>query len=101
MAFQDKTLTCVDCGQQFTFTAGEQEFYAQKGFMNEPKRCKSCKAVRKGMGGPGGSREEHEVLCSACGQKTTVPFKPILDKPVFCKPCFVAKRSAAPRDVRI
>ena len=51
MAFQDRSLTCVDCGQQFTFTAGEQEFYAQKGFMNEPKRCKSCKAVRKGVGG--------------------------------------------------
>jgi CxxC-x17-CxxC domain-containing protein len=101
MAFQDKTLTCVDCGQQFVFTAGEQEFYAQKGFMNEPKRCKSCKAVRKGMGGHGGPREEHEVVCSACGQKTTVPFKPILDKPVFCKPCFVARRSAPPRDMRI
>ena len=101
MAFQDKTLTCVDCGQQFVFTAGEQEFYAQKGFMNEPKRCKRCKATRKGMGGPAGSRQEHEVVCSACGQTTTVPFKPILDKPVFCKPCFVAKRSVAPRDSRI
>ena len=100
MAFQDRTLTCVDCGQQFVFTAGEQEFYVQKGFMNEPKRCKSCKAVRKVMGGPGGPREEHEVVCSACGQKTTVPFKPSLDKPVFCKPCFLAKRSAATRDVR-
>jgi CxxC-x17-CxxC domain-containing protein len=101
MAFEDRTLTCVDCGQQFVFTAGEQEFYAQKGFMNEPKRCKSCKAIRKGMGGPGGAREEHEVICSACGQRTTVPFRPILDKPVFCKPCFLAKRSVAPRDVRI
>ena len=101
MAFQDKALTCVDCGQQFVFTAGEQEFYAQKGFMNEPKRCKSCKAVRKGMSGPGGVREEHEVVCSGCGQKTTVPFKPILDKPVFCKPCFVARRSSAPGGMRL
>jgi len=101
MEFQDKTLTCVDCGQQFVFTAGEQEFYTQKGFMNEPKRCKSCKAVRKGMGGAGGPREEHEVVCRPLGQKATVPFKPILDKPVFCKPCFVAKRSAPSGDVRI
>jgi addiction module HigA family antidote len=58
MAFQDKTLTCVDCGQQFVFTAGEQEFYAQKGFMGEPKKCKSCKAVRKGVSGHGGRRQE-------------------------------------------
>ena len=101
MAFQDKTLTCVDCGQQFVFTAGEQEFYAQKGFMNEPKRCKNCKTVRKGMGNPGGMREEHEVVCSACGQRTTVPFKPILDKPVFCKPCFATRRSGVQRDMRL
>jgi CxxC-x17-CxxC domain-containing protein len=100
MTYQDKTLNCVDCGQQFVFTAGEQEFYAQKGFMNEPKRCKSCKASRKGSGGPGAPREAHEVVCSACGQKTTVPFRPILDRPVFCKPCFLARRSAAPRDAR-
>jgi len=99
MAFQDKTLTCVDCRQQFVFTAGEQEFYAQKGFTNEPRRCKPCKAARKGAA-PAGSREEHEVVCSACGQKTTVPFKPILDKPVYCKPCFVARRPAMTRDTR-
>ena len=86
MSFQDKTLTCVDCGQTFVFTAGEQEFYAQKGFQNAPKRCKSCKATKRssgpggGMDG-GGSRELFEVVCSSCGQKTTVPFKPTVRSP--------------------
>lgn len=109
MAFQDKILTCVECGQQFAFTAGEQEFYAQKGFTNEPKRCKGCKALRRAGGGGagslvpsagggmGGTREMHEVTCSACGQKTTVPFKPILDRPVYCRPCYQARRPARPR----
>lgn len=100
MPFQDKTLTCMDCGQTFVFTAGEQEFYAQKGFQNEPKRCKSCKATKRGGeragGDAGGSREMHEVVCSSCGQKTTVPFKPTLDRPVYCRTCFQQRRSAAP-----
>ena len=100
MAFQDKTLTCVDCGQPFVFTAGEQEFYAQKGFTNEPKRCKSCKSQRKagtGMGTAGGARQEYEVTCSQCGQPTTVPFKPTLDRPVYCRTCFQARRSGYAR----
>ncbi len=45
--FTDKTLTCVDCGKEFVFTASEQEFYAEKGFTNEPKRCKECRAAKK------------------------------------------------------
>ncbi|MBI3079824.1 MAG: zinc-ribbon domain containing protein, partial [candidate division NC10 bacterium] len=80
MPFQDKTLTCMDCGQEFVFTAGEQEFFAQKGFTNEPKRCKACKSLRRGASG-NPAREEHEVTCSQCGQRTTVPFRPVLDKP--------------------
>lgn len=43
----DKTVKCIDCGADFTFTAGEQEFYAQKGFTNEPKRCKECRDRNK------------------------------------------------------
>jgi CxxC-x17-CxxC domain-containing protein len=70
MSFQDKSLTCVDCGQSFVFTVGEQEFYAQKGFQNEPKRCKSC--------------------------KTTVPFKPTMERPVYCRTCFQQRRGAPP-----
>lgn len=96
MPFEDKTLTCVDCGQTFVFTAGEQEFFAQKGFQNAPKRCKSCKATkrtgdRSGVGGTG-ARELYEVTCSACGQKTTVPFKPTSDRPVYCRTCFQLRR---------
>lgn len=45
--YKDKTIKCVDCGEEFVFTAGEQEFYAEKGFVNEPKRCKSCREQRK------------------------------------------------------
>ncbi len=102
MLFQDKTLTCMDCGQTFVFTAGEQEFFAQKGFQNEPKRCKSCKAAKRAAptasgGGPGAPRELHEVTCSSCGQKTTVPFKPTLDRPVYCRSCFQARRGAGMR----
>ena len=45
--YQDKTLVCRDCGAEFVFTAGEQEFYAEKGFQNEPTRCKECRAASK------------------------------------------------------
>ena len=102
MSFQDKTLTCVDCGQTFVFTAGEQEFYAQKGFQNAPKRCKSCKVTKRssgpggGMDG-GGNRELFEVVCSSCGQKTTVPFKPTSDRPVYCRTCFQSRRASGGR----
>jgi CxxC-x17-CxxC domain-containing protein len=96
MPFEDKTLSCVDCGQTFVFTAGEQEFFAQKGFQNAPKRCKNCKAAKRtgDRSSPGGasSRELFEVTCSACGQKTTVPFKPTLDRPVYCRSCFQLRR---------
>jgi CxxC-x17-CxxC domain-containing protein len=96
MPFEDKTLTCVDCGQTFVFTAGEQEFFAQKGFQNAPKRCKNCKAAKRtgDRSAPGGAstRELFEVTCSACGQKTTVPFKPTLDRPVYCRSCFQLRR---------
>jgi len=102
MSFQDKSLTCVDCGQTFVFTAGEQEFYAQKGFQNAPKRCKSCKVTKRssgpggGMDG-GGNRELFEVVCSSCGQKTTVPFKPTSDRPVYCRTCFQSRRASGDR----
>jgi CxxC-x17-CxxC domain-containing protein len=100
MPFQDKTLSCVDCGQTFVFTAGEQEFYAQKGFQNAPKRCKACKSTKRagtGMGDGAGSRELFEVVCSSCGQKTTVPFKPTADRPVYCRTCFQTRRASGMR----
>jgi CxxC-x17-CxxC domain-containing protein len=95
MAFQDRILVCVECGKEFAFTAGEQEFFAQKGFTNEPKRCKTCKAMKRGGGLTPGSREVFEAVCSQCGQRTTVPFRPMPDRPVYCKPCYQARRAGA------
>ena len=103
MEHGDKTLTCVDCSQPFVWTAGEQAFYAEKGFTNPPKRCKECKGRRQESGGrrgpsrgPGPARVETTVKCSECGTETTVPFKPSQDRPVFCKDCF-GKRSGRGR----
>ena len=85
MAFQDKTLTCKECGKEFIFTAGEQEFYAEKGFENEPARCRS----REG----GEQRQMYKVVCAECGKETEVPFEPKNDRPVYCRDCF-SKRKA-------
>ncbi|MBM7865228.1 zinc-binding protein [Heliobacterium gestii] len=90
--FQDKVLTCKECGCEFEFTASEQEFYAEKGFTNEPGRCPQCRAARKAQNNNrGGYRQEREmfpVVCSSCGKETTVPFQPRGDKPVYCRDCF-------------
>ncbi len=96
--FQDKILTCRDCGQEFTFSVSEQEFYAEKGFTNEPGRCPDCRAKRKRSRPSGGGfgrreREMYPAVCAACGQKTMVPFKPTNDRPVYCRECFAAHRS--------
>lgn len=77
--YQDKTLTCKDCGQEFVFTAGEQEFYAEKGFQNEPTRCKACRIARKNSrpaNGEAQQREMYETTCAQCGAPTRVPFIP-------------------------
>ncbi|HHW30802.1 MAG TPA: zinc-binding protein [Clostridiaceae bacterium] len=90
--FEDKTLKCKDCGKDFIFSAGEQEFYAEKGFQNEPTRCKTCRDIRKMQFSKSGeqrkSKEMFEAVCSQCGKKTKVPFKPRLDRPVYCSDCF-------------
>ncbi len=84
--YEDKTLLCKDCGQEFVFTAGEQEFYASRGFENEPQRCKTCRDSRKNA--LRGSREMHTAICANCGQEAKVPFKPREDRPVYCSECF-------------
>jgi CxxC-x17-CxxC domain-containing protein len=98
MEYQDRFLKCVDCGSEFVFTAGEQAFYADKGFRNEPKRCKSCKGKRaENMGqGSGPMRNETRTSCSQCGKETTVPFKPTQGRPVYCRECFQQRRSMSP-----
>ena len=97
MAFQDKTLTCKDCGAEFVFTASEQEFYAEKGFQNDPARCPECRAARKrqrnGSNPRGGqNREMFNVICAECGAETQVPFKPNNDRPVYCRDCYQKQR---------
>ena len=101
MEFIDRLLTCADCGGEFIFTAGEQLFFFDKQFKNDPKRCKPCKSKRSGAGvktgtGPaaaGLSRTETRTECSACGIETTVPFKPTQGRPVLCRQCFKSKRA--------
>jgi CxxC-x17-CxxC domain-containing protein len=119
MSYQDRTLTCVDCGQPFIWTAGEQEFYAQRGLTNEPRRCPDCRRARKsqqggggggyasggGYGGGGGyssgggydrpQRQMYPATCSECGKETQVPFQPRGDKPVYCSDCFASRRQGA------
>ncbi len=97
--YTDETLTCVDCGRPFAFTAGEQEFFAMKGFTNKPSRCTDCRAARKagrsqssGRGG-GGQREMFKATCSQCGGVAEVPFQPRGDKPVYCRDCFASRPS--------
>ena len=97
MEYHDKVLKCSDCGAEFVFTAGEQMFFADKGFKNEPKRCKACKAKRANRpAGSAGPRErvETQTTCSACGKVTTVPFKPTQGRPVYCRECFQSRKFA-------
>jgi CxxC-x17-CxxC domain-containing protein len=102
MEYHDKVLKCSECGAEFVFTAGEQMFFADKGFKNEPKRCKACKASRaqavNGSATPAIQRVETKTVCSQCGKETTVPFKPTQGRPVYCRECFQQRRSigAAP-----
>ncbi|MGE5380672.1 MAG: zinc-ribbon domain containing protein [Methylocystaceae bacterium] len=95
--FEDKVLVCQDCGNEFIFTAGEQEFYAEKGFVNEPKRCKECRDSRKGRGnGEGRARKQmFTATCASCGVETEVPFKPTADRPVYCWECYNKNKEAA------
>lgn len=90
---EDKTLTCADCGDEFVFSAREQEFYASKGFENEPSRCPDCRKARKqqrnNRGGFGRQpREMYKVTCTKCGKEAEVPFRPTGSKPVYCKECY-------------
>jgi len=112
----DKTLTCRDCGTNFTFTASEQEFFASKGFTNEPGRCANCRGARKetrgggfssggGYSGAGGGsssggyqRREQQMfpaVCAQCGKDTQVPFQPRGDRPVYCSTCYETQRGSS------
>jgi len=113
MEFFDKSLTCRDCTTNFLFTAGEQDFYQQKGLKNEPTRCPECRIKRRQMAAAGGApvvgeqpvmveqtpvsshvKEVSTIICAECGKETTVPFRPRLSKPVYCKNCFNRQTSS-------
>ena len=93
--FQDRSLKCIDCGGEFVFSAGEQQFFHDKNFKNEPKRCKACKTKKQGSNGSAHTRTETHTACSQCGRETTVPFRPTQGRPVFCRECFQSRRTAA------
>ena len=88
--YEDKKLICKDCGQEFIFTAGEQEFYAEKGFQNEPQRCKACRDARKNASRT--QREMFTTTCAQCGGEAKIPFQPTSDRPVYCSACFAAMK---------
>jgi CxxC-x17-CxxC domain-containing protein len=101
--YRDRILTCRDCGNDFTFTMGEQEFYANKGLTNTPSRCPSCRALRRAgqqqsNSGPRAPRgEQYDAICATCGRPTSVPFIPREDRPVYCSDCFQSQRASRPR----
>jgi CxxC-x17-CxxC domain-containing protein len=100
MAFEEKTLTCSDCGATFTFSVEDQEFFQSKGYTNEPKRCPECRQTRKTErygstgGGFGAKRQMFPATCAQCGKTTEVPFQPRGDKPVYCSDCYRKTRPA-------
>jgi len=97
--YQDRTLTCRDCGQDFTFSAGEQEFYAGRGLTNVPGRCPSCRAARRSgqSSAPRMRGEQYETTCASCGRPATVPFVPREGRPVYCSDCFQSQRTSRDR----
>lgn len=94
--YHDRVLVCRDCGLDFTFSAGEQAFYASRGLTNSPGRCPSCRAIRKAQQGgaqPRSRSEMYPTICASCGRETTVPFIPREDRPVYCSDCFQVQRA--------
>jgi CxxC-x17-CxxC domain-containing protein len=98
VALSDRTLVCVDCGAEFVFTVGEQEFFNSRGFVNDPKRCQTCRSGRRaeqrGGGFDGAPREMHPIVCAQCGADAMVPFRPRGDRPVYCSDCFSNARNS-------
>ena len=122
MSYEDKMIVCEDCGSEFAHSGEDQGRYAERGFTNDPKRCRECREKRKsrqrtdrgggggggggggsrggggygggGVGGGGGQRREFfDAVCAQCGVDTTVPFKPVDGRPVYCRDCYRAQRT--------
>jgi CxxC-x17-CxxC domain-containing protein len=103
--FEDQRIQCVECGDEFLFTAGEQAFYREHGLTHAPTRCKKCRTSRKGARGADGApaprhaggerpREMHRAICSDCGTETLVPFVPAAGRPIYCRNCYPNHRAA-------
>ena len=99
MVFEDKTLECSDCGQEFTFSADEQELFQSRGYTNEPKRCPECRQARKSQQNENTGygyrpRQMFPAVCAECGKDTEVPFQPREDRPVYCSDCYRKVRAS-------
>jgi CxxC-x17-CxxC domain-containing protein len=96
MSYEDKSLTCSECGTTFVFSAEEQELFASRGYANDPKRCPDCRETRRAERnrntGYSSPREMFPAICAECGQETEVPFKPREDRPVYCRACYMKMR---------
>lgn len=90
MVDSDKLLTCRDCGREFVFSVGEQQFYQARGLQHEPRRCAECRSTRRQSDGNARPRTMHDVICDSCGRLTQVPFVPTGSRPVYCLDCFHA-----------
>jgi CxxC-x17-CxxC domain-containing protein len=86
--YEDRSLTCRDCSEEFVFSSGEQAFFSSKGLLNDPQRCPACRAAAKQARTAGGPREFHAAICGSCGGQAMVPFAPRNDRPVYCSSCF-------------
>ncbi len=112
MSLTDQTLYCRDCNQEFTFTVGEQEFYASRGLTNTPSRCPECRAAHKqssrgqrdsfggGFRERDAARQMYSATCASCGKETQVPFQPRGDRPVYCSECYQSQRTGRTNDRR-
>ena len=94
MEFADKTLTCRECGIEFAFTAGEQEFFQSRGLLNEPGRCPSCRVARRKGLLPRAERQYSDIICDSCGSEARVPFQPRGDRAVYCDECFAKMKGS-------
>ncbi len=93
ISYVDKQLRCRECGQDFVWTAGEQDFYHQKGLLHEPQRCPTCRARAKQERAAARASSMHDIVCSDCGNAGQVPFAPRSDRPVYCSSCFEARHN--------
>ena len=88
--YEDEKLICEDCGVEFVFTEGEQQFFAEKGLLNKPQRCQACRKAHKGNH----RRKMFDAVCTKCGKETKVPFRPTEGREVYCKECFDSVKQA-------